>query len=71
MTDGDYISMGMRPGGRVMLRVHILHWIAKALRIQFNIGGQPYGASYQRAINHGPRRDGAVYAAGESVRRGD
>lgn len=56
MTDADYISMGMHPNGKIMARVQVLRWIANALRIQFKVGGQPYGASYERAINHAPYR---------------
>lgn len=63
MTDAEWISIGCHPGGRTMLRVHVLRWIAKALRIQFKIGGQPWGASYERAVNHAPRRRGEGFTA--------
>lgn len=52
MTEADWISFGCRPNGKAMLRVRVLAWLANALRIQFKIGGQPYGASYERARNH-------------------
>ena len=42
---------GRNEDGSIMWQVQILRWLAKLLRIQFKIGGMPYGASYERAIN--------------------
>jgi len=58
MTADEYREVGRNPDGSIMTRVLILHWIARAFAVQFKVGGWPYGASYQRAINHEPRRRG-------------
>lgn len=51
-------SYGRNADGSIMWQVQVLRFIAKLLRIQFKIGGQPYGAGYFTAINHAPMRDG-------------
>lgn len=48
----DYLSLGRTPEGKPLWRVRFLARLAKFLDIQFKIGGQPYGASFERALNH-------------------
>ncbi len=51
MTKDQYLSFGWLPNGSPLLRVRVLSWFAALLNVQFKIGGQPYGALYERAIN--------------------
>lgn len=50
-TSYDSISYGRNQDGTVMWQVRVLGLVAKLLRVQFKIGGQPYGARYEKAIN--------------------
>lgn len=51
MTDLEYLSVGRESSGQPLLRVRILAAAARLFRIQFHIGGWPYGADCQKALN--------------------
>lgn len=65
MTELDYLSVGRSADGGPLLRVRILAALAKLFRIQFHIGGWPYGASYRSAINAEAFERANGYQAGQ------
>ncbi len=59
MTREDYLEVGRSANGSLLLRTRLLSMIGRLCRIQFKIGGWPYGAHYGAAINQARRRSGA------------
>ena len=52
LTKYDYRQMGFNDAGTgPLLRTRIVSLVAKILGLQIKIGGCPYGASYETAIN--------------------
>lgn len=51
MTREDYLEVGRAANGKLLWRTWFLHLIATLFRIQIKIGGRPYGANFNRAIN--------------------
>lgn len=75
MTNDQYLSFGCNAHGSPLLRVRVLSWFAALLNVQFKIGGQPYGALYERAINqtearktrHTGQQSAGIQSAGQSI----
>lgn len=51
MTKEEYLTVGRNAKGKPLFRVRLLAALARALSVQFKIGGWPYGADYGSAIN--------------------
>jgi hypothetical protein len=58
----EHLMDGRNANGSPLWQVQLLALLARGLRIQFKVGALPYGASFERALNHAPLRSSRMSA---------